>query len=62
MSGRKPLPTSLKIFRGTAQKCSINPHEPKPPVAALEPPDFLGPIARKEWERKVPRHWCAWGS
>ena len=54
MPGRKPLPTSLKVFRGTAQKCRINPHEPKPPVAAPEPPDFLGPIARREWERKVP--------
>ena len=54
MSGRKPLPTKLKMLKGTAQKCRVNPNEPKLAPALPEPPDFLGEIAREEWLRKAP--------
>lgn len=32
MRGRKPLPTGLKLLRGTLEKQRINPTEPKPAV------------------------------
>ena len=54
MSGRKPLPTKLKMLKGTAQKCRVNPNEPKLAPALPEPPDFLGETAREEWLRKAP--------
>lgn len=54
MAGRKPLPTGLKLLKGTAQNCRLNPSEPRPPVVAPEPPKFLGEVARQEWENKAP--------
>ena len=36
MAGRKPLPTHLKMVRGTLQKCRMNPDEPTPDPLALE--------------------------
>ena len=51
MKGRKPLPTQLKIVRGTDEKRHINPDEPTPEMSDLAPPAELSPAALKEWER-----------
>lgn len=31
MAGRKPKPTKLKLIKGTARKCRLNPKEPRAP-------------------------------
>lgn len=41
MAGRKPLPTHLKLVKGTARPHRINRDEPKPAIAAPEPPHHL---------------------
>ena len=41
MAGRKPLPTHLKLVKGTARPHRMNKAEPKPVVATPEPPDYL---------------------
>lgn len=53
--GRKPLPTSLKLLKGTAQKCRMNAREPQP-NAEREPhcPEHLDERARTEWNRLLP--------
>ena len=56
MTGRKPLPTRLKVLKGTAQPCRTNPREPRPEVVALDPPEYLGTTARAEWQRKTAKH------
>lgn len=53
MTGRRPLPTRLKVLKGTAQPCRTNPREPRPEVVALDPPEYLGTTARAEWRRKA---------
>jgi len=48
MAGRKPLPTQLKVVKGTARPHRMNPAEPKPTVATPPPPDHLDePAAAK---------------
>lgn len=39
--GRPRKPTHLKIVSGTAQKCRMNPDEPKPSSELPTPPDWL---------------------
>ena len=51
MAGRKPLPTHLKMVRGTLQKCRMNPDEPTPDPEIPDAPPHLSPEAREEWER-----------
>lgn len=51
MAGRKPLPTHMKLLRGTAQPCRMNPAEPAPDPALPDAPAHLSPEAREEWER-----------
>lgn len=51
MAGRKPLPTQVKLLRGTAQRCRMNPDEPAPDPALPDAPLHLSPEAREEWER-----------
>lgn len=51
MAGRKPLPTHLKMVRGTLQKCRMNPDEPTPAPEIPDAPPHLSPEAREEWER-----------
>ncbi|MEJ8570754.1 phage terminase small subunit P27 family [Microbaculum marinum] len=46
MAGRKPLPTHLKLLKGTARPHRMNKAEPKPVVATPEPPDHLDEAAR----------------
>ena len=41
MAGRKPLPTHLKLVKGTARPHRLNKDEPKPAVAVPEPPTHL---------------------
>lgn len=41
MPGRKPLPTQLKLVKGTARPHRMNPGEPKPVVTTPPPPDHL---------------------
>lgn len=41
MAGRKPLPTHLKLVKGTARPHRLNKAEPKPVVATPDPPDHL---------------------
>lgn len=55
MRGRKPLPTALKVLRGTARKDRVNQDEPQlaAPVG-LEPHLPLAKAARAEWDRLGP--------
>ncbi len=46
MVGRKPLPSHLKLVKGTARPHRMNPDEPKPPVAVPDPPAHLDEPAR----------------
>jgi P27 family predicted phage terminase small subunit len=41
MAGRKPLPTHLKLVKGTARPHRMNNNELKPPLAIPEPPPHL---------------------
>ena len=54
MPNNKRKPTQLKVLQGTARRDRLNPDEPCPDVESPEPPDFLLPAARDEWDRIVP--------
>ena len=45
MAGRKPLPTQLKLVKGTARPHRLNPDEPTPSVAVPDPPEHLDSAA-----------------
>lgn len=49
MKGRKPLPTAVKIAKGTERKSRINGDEPQYPVSSLEPPGYLAGEALEFW-------------
>ncbi len=49
--GRKPLPTSLKVLKGTDQPCRTNEREPVVGSENIEPPIKLSPEAAKHWEK-----------
>ena len=49
MAGRKPLPTHLKLVKGTARPHRLNKDEPKPTVAVPEPPAHLDERARAKF-------------
>ncbi|TWG97805.1 P27 family predicted phage terminase small subunit, partial [Ochrobactrum sp. J50] len=49
MAGRKPLPTHLKLVKGTARPHRLNKAEPIPVVAVPAPPDHLDEDARKKF-------------
>lgn len=51
MAGRKLLPTQVKLLRGTAQRCRMNPDEPAPDPSIPDAPTHLSPEAREEWDR-----------
>ena len=53
--GRKPKPTKLKVHRGNPGRRKLPAHEPEPEQGIPEPPDWLSPVARQEWERVVPK-------
>lgn len=50
MAGRKPLPTQLKVIKGTLQKCRER-KEPKPPTAIPDAPKCLDSVGKREWKR-----------
>jgi len=52
MRGRRPKPTVLKLADITHRR--RNEREPQPTLGAPEPPAWLSPAARAEWERVAP--------
>lgn len=54
-AGRKPIPTKMKLLKGTARKDRINPNEVKPPTIKIlpSPPDELNEDGREEWIRVI---------
>jgi P27 family predicted phage terminase small subunit len=50
MAGRKPLPTHLKIVKGTARSDRVNKKEPKPRLKAPKPPDYLDDRAKAKFK------------
>jgi P27 family predicted phage terminase small subunit len=48
---RVPKPTAIKLIEGNPGRRPLNKNEPKFPIAAIEPPDFLDDIAKGEWHR-----------
>lgn len=54
--GRKPIPTQLKVVKGTARKGRMSKDEPRPNLAIPAPPDWLvGKDALMEWGYQVER-------
>ena len=49
--GRKPLPTHLKVVRGTLRKDRANRNEPQGAPAIPTCPRHLGEEAKREWRR-----------
>ena len=49
--GVRPLPTKLKVVRGTLRKGRANAHEPALPVEIPRCPAHLGAEAKREWKR-----------
>ena len=49
MAGRKPLPTHLKLLKGTARPHRMNKAEPMPSVCAPAPPAQLEDRARRKF-------------
>ena len=50
MAGRKPIPTNLKLIRGTARPHRMNKDEPMPPACVPEPPAHLDDRARAKFD------------
>jgi P27 family predicted phage terminase small subunit len=53
--GRRPEPTVLKIAKGNPGKRPLNKSEPKPPVDAIAPPDWVIGKSREKWDELVPK-------
>lgn len=49
--GARPLPTKLKVVRGTLRKGRTNMQEPALPVEIPRCPGHLGAEAKREWKR-----------
>lgn len=47
--GRPRTPTALKLVKGTAQACRINPGEPEPDRGIPDPPEHLSERALAAW-------------
>src|SRR5258708_34725619 len=54
--GPSPKPTALRILQGNPGKLKLNPHEPRPAVAALDlpSPPWLTKKASEVWARLRP--------
>lgn len=48
--GRKPVPTALKVVRGTDQPCRVNKDEPTPGTDKIEKPPGLSVNADPVWD------------
>jgi P27 family predicted phage terminase small subunit len=55
VTGRKPVPTNLKILKGNPGKRPLNKNEPKPELGAPGCPTWLSIEAKAEWRRIVPK-------
>ena len=55
MSGRKPLPSNVKEFKGTQRKSRTNTNEPEYAAASTLPPEFLDDMAREQWVEICPK-------
>ena len=53
--GPRKTPTALALVAGNPGRRPLPKNEPKPKVACPPPPEFLGDIARAEWQRVCPR-------
>ncbi len=53
MRGRKPLPTHLKVIRGTARQDRLHKNEPKPEGDLLRPPEGLTERQRICWDQVI---------
>jgi phage terminase small subunit len=53
-TGRPRTPTNLKLIKGSYRKDRALKGEPKPAPALPEPPEFLSPGAKQEWNRVAP--------
>jgi P27 family predicted phage terminase small subunit len=53
-AGRKPKATVLKLVTGNPGGRALNLKEPKIAPSIPKPPEFLGEIAIKEWQRLAP--------
>jgi P27 family predicted phage terminase small subunit len=51
MSGRKPIPTKLKLLRGNPGKRPLPENEPQPQVRLPSAPTFLSEEGKREWKR-----------
>jgi len=51
MAGRKPLPTHLKVVKGTARPHRLNASEPAPAITAPNAPDHLDDRAQDKFDR-----------
>ena len=51
--GRKPVPTALKLIKGTDQPCRMNKNEPKPKADRITMPAGLSPEAKKHWKQVI---------
>jgi P27 family predicted phage terminase small subunit len=49
MPGPAPLPTAIKILRGTYRRDREPRNPARPPLAAPRPPEWLGPVALEVW-------------
>ena len=54
MAGRKPLPTRLKLVKGTLRKHRTRVDEPTPGSNNVAPPSYLSPVGRKHWDLTAP--------
>lgn len=52
MAGRKPRPMAIKKLEGNLGKRKLNTKEAIPAKGIPECPDWLLPVAKKEWERR----------
>ena len=50
MAAPIPLPTNLKVLRGTAQPCRMNDREPKSPKGRIKMPSGLTKEEKKHWK------------
>lgn len=48
--GRKPVPTALKLIRGTDQPSRVNKDEPKPKADKIKMPKGMSKLAQQHWD------------
>ena len=53
MRGRRPLPTHLKVIRGTARSHRLPKNEPKPEGALVHPPDWFNEEQKRAWSYAI---------